>query len=190
MDNSPLLPRPIHIDSSKPHKGQRAADKVPVDDTNKNRVICLMTCIERFELTTVQTPAVPRGRYKEKFQGLRETFDQVVGLQEELERDLELALARMRKLQAENDLLLDAINLTVPATPSLMHLTRPSPTLYSHLGAPSAAPPPPHHMNGHSVPHSNGRYRPLEPHEITTAEWDRDRDYRDIPPEATANGRS
>lgn len=151
----------------------RAADKVPVDDTNKNR-----------------TPAVPRGRYKEKFQGLRETFDQVVGLQEELERDLELALARMRKLQAENDLLLDAINLTVPATPSLMHLTRPSPTLYSHLGAPSAAPPPPHHMNGHSVPHSNGRYRPLEPHEITTAEWDRDRDYRDIPPEATANGRS
>ncbi|KAG2364670.1 hypothetical protein BDR07DRAFT_1401095 [Suillus spraguei] len=64
----------------------------------------------------------------------------------------------MRKLQAENDLLLDAINLTVPATPSLMHLTRPSPTLHSH-----------------------------PPHDITTS--DRDRDYRDIPPETTANGR-
>ncbi|KAG1812810.1 uncharacterized protein BJ212DRAFT_433005 [Suillus subaureus] len=173
MDNSPLMPRPIQVDSSKPQKGQRVGDKVPADDTNKNR-----------------TPVVlPRGRFKEKFQGLRERFDQVVGLHEELERDLELANARIRKLQAENDLLLDAINLTVPATPSLMHLTRPSPTLYSHSVAPPAAPPPPHHINGHSVPHANGRYRPVDPHDITTLERDRDRDYRDIPPETTVNGR-
>ncbi|KAG2093122.1 uncharacterized protein F5147DRAFT_721512 [Suillus discolor] len=143
MDNSPLLPRPIHIDS-KLQKGQRLGDKVP-DDTNKNRA-----------------PAVPRGKFKEKFQVMRERFDQVVGLHEELVRDLELANARMQKLQAENDLLLDAINLTVPATPSLMHLTRPSPALYSHPVAPPAAPPPPHHMNGHSVPHANGRYRPVD----------------------------
>lgn len=63
-----------------------------------------------------------------------------------------------------SSLLLDAINLTVPATPSLMHLTRPSPALYSHPVAPpaAAAPPPPHHMNGHSVPHANGRYRPVD----------------------------
>ncbi|KAG2345867.1 hypothetical protein BDR05DRAFT_94117 [Suillus weaverae] len=191
MDNSPLLPRPIHIDSSKLQKGQRVGDKVPVDDTNKNR-----------------TPGVlPRGRFKEKFQGLRERFDQVVGLHEELERDLELANARMRKLQAENEcahscflacvtdmlaflsLLLDAINLTVPATPSLMHLTRPSPALYSQPVAPPAGPPPPHHINGHSVPHANGRYRPVDPHDMTTSERDRDRDYREIPPETTANGR-
>lgn len=171
MDNSPPLPRPIHVDSPKLQKGQRIGDKVPVDDTNKNR-----------------TPVVlPRGRFKEKFQVLRERFDQVVGLHEELERDLELANARMRKLQAENDLLLDAINLTVPATPSLMHLTRPSPTLHSHPVAPPAAPLPPHRMNGHSVPHANGRYHPVDPHDITTS--DRDRDYRDIPPETTANGR-
>ncbi|KAG0697920.1 hypothetical protein DFH29DRAFT_943898 [Suillus ampliporus] len=65
----------------------------------------------------------------------------------------------MRKLQAENDLLLDAINLTVPATPSLMHLTRPSPTLYPH---PTAPPPPPHHTNGHGASHANGRYRPVD----------------------------
>ncbi|KAG1808816.1 hypothetical protein EV424DRAFT_1350185 [Suillus variegatus] len=172
MDNSPLLPRPIHIDSSKLQKGQRLADKVP-DDTNKNRA-----------------PAVPRGKFKEKFQVMRERFDQVVGLHEELVRDLELANARMQKLQAENDLLLDAINLTVPATPSLMHLTRPSPALYSHPVAPpaAAAPPPPHHMNGHSVPHANGRYRPVDPHDITPPERDRGREYRDIPQE-TANGR-
>ncbi|KAG2137665.1 hypothetical protein BD769DRAFT_1435314 [Suillus cothurnatus] len=169
MDNSPLLQRPIHIDSS---KGQRVGDKLPVDDTSKNR-----------------TPVVlPRGRFKEKFQGMRERFDQVVGSHEELERDLELANARIRKLQAENDLLLDAINLTVPATPSLLHLTRPSPTLYPHsVAPPAAAAPPPHHINGHSVSHANGRYRPVDPHDTTTLE--RDRDYRDIPPETTANGR-
>ncbi|KAG1747985.1 uncharacterized protein EDB91DRAFT_52843 [Suillus paluster] len=175
MDNSPIPPRPIHIDSSKLQKGQRAGDKVPGDDTTKNRV-----------------PGVPRGRYKEKFQGLRERYDRVLGLHKEYERDLELANARMRKLQAENDLLLDAINLTVPATPSLMHLTRPSPTLYSHL-APAPAPPPPHHMNGHGVSHSNGRYRPVDPYDITPSERERererDRDYRDIPPETPANGR-
>ncbi|KAG1857394.1 hypothetical protein DFJ58DRAFT_783594 [Suillus subalutaceus] len=150
MDNSPLLPRPIHIDSSKLQKGQRGGDKVPVDDIHKNRVTYLIT---------VHSPA---DSLFARFQGLRERFDQVVGLHEELERDLELANARIRKLQAENDLLLDAINLTVPATPSLMHLTRPSPTLYSHSVAPPAAPPPPHHINGHSVPHANGRYRPVD----------------------------
>ncbi|KAG2143816.1 uncharacterized protein EDB93DRAFT_1105144 [Suillus bovinus] len=171
MDNSPLPPRPIHIDS-KMQKGQRVGDKVPVDDTNKARA-----------------PAVPRGKFKEKFQVLRERFDQVVGEREVLERDLELANARMRKLQAENDLLLDAINLTVPATPSLMHLTRPSPTIYPHPAAPPMALPPSHHMNGHSVSvsHVNGRYRPVDPRDITPSE--RGRDYRDIPPETTGNGR-
>ncbi|KAG1747989.1 uncharacterized protein EDB91DRAFT_1245444 [Suillus paluster] len=171
MDNSPVPPRPIHIDNSKIQKGQRT-DKVPADDTTKNKA-----------------PGVPRGRYKEKFQVLRERYDRVVVLHDEYERDLELANARMRNLQAENDLLLDAISLTVPATPSLMHLTRPSPTLYSHPHPASALPP--HHMNGHGVSNSNGRYRPVDPHDITPSERDRDRDrdYRDIPPETPANGR-
>ncbi|KAH7921187.1 hypothetical protein BV22DRAFT_985505, partial [Leucogyrophana mollusca] len=62
-----------------------------------------------------------------RFQALRERYDQVTALHNEYERDLELANARMRKLQAENDLLLDAISITVPATPSLLHLVRPSP---------------------------------------------------------------
>ncbi|OAX35190.1 hypothetical protein K503DRAFT_803014 [Rhizopogon vinicolor AM-OR11-026] len=133
----------------------------------------------------MQTQGIHRGRYKEKFQTLRERYDQVVALHEEYEKDLELANARMRKLQAENDLLLDAINLAVPAMPSLIHLTRPSPTQYSH-----SASAPPHRMNGHSAPHANGRYRPVDPHDTTPQERDRDRDYRDIPPEPTANGRS
>ncbi|OJA12812.1 hypothetical protein AZE42_09582 [Rhizopogon vesiculosus] len=162
MDSSTIPQRSIHIDS-KLQNGQRGADK---DDTNKTR-----------------TQGIHRGRYKEKFQTLRERYDQVVALHEEYEKDLELANARMRKLQAENDLLLDAINLAVPAMPSLIHLTRPSPTLYSH-----SASAPPHHMNGHSAPHANGRYRPVDPHDTTPQE--RDRDYRDIPPEPTANGRS
>ncbi|KAJ8587118.1 hypothetical protein M405DRAFT_822131 [Rhizopogon salebrosus TDB-379] len=163
MDNSNIPQRSIHIDSSKLQNGQRGADRLPGDDTSKTR-----------------TQGVHRGRYKEKFQNLRERYDQVVALHEEYEKDLDLANARMRKLQAENDLLLDAINLAVPATPSLMHLTRPSPALY--------AAPAPHHMNGHSAPSANGRYPPVDSHDITPQE--RDRDYRDMPPEATAIGRS
>ncbi|KAG1747986.1 uncharacterized protein EDB91DRAFT_1245442 [Suillus paluster] len=66
---------------------------------------------------------------------------EVVGLHDEYERDLELASVHMRELQAESDLLLDTINLTVPATPSLMHLTRPSPKLYLYPAThPASAP--------------------------------------------------
>ncbi|KAI9567083.1 hypothetical protein HD554DRAFT_1022375 [Boletus coccyginus] len=111
-------------------------------------------------------------RYKEKFQALREKFDQVNALHDEYQRDLELANARVRKLQSENDLLLDAISITVPATPSLMHLIRPSPTgtsssmpITSYTHPPPSSYPQSVPVNGHGHDHANGRYR------------DRDREY-------------
>ncbi|KAN0088291.1 hypothetical protein V8E55_005348 [Tylopilus felleus] len=108
-------------------------------------------------------------RYKEKFQALREKFDQVSAQHEQYKCDLELANVRIQKLQAENDLLLDAISITVPATPSLMHLIRPSPTGTSaSMPMTSYTHPPPHSypqsapMNGHAYDHANGRYRERE----------------------------
>ncbi|KAI6149656.1 hypothetical protein BKA82DRAFT_4131701 [Pisolithus tinctorius] len=116
-------------------------------------------------------PAAHRSgsRYKEKYQTLREKFDQVNALHEEYEKELELASARIKKLQAENDLLLDAISITIPATPSLMHLIRPSPTSTTPLPMPShpqhqqpVGQPPHPHVNGHTSHYSNGRYRERE----------------------------
>ncbi|KAF8448787.1 hypothetical protein L210DRAFT_838594, partial [Boletus edulis BED1] len=100
-----------------------------------------------------------------RFQTLRERFDQVSAQHDEYQRDLGIANARMRKLQAENDLLLDAISITVPATPSLIHLIRPRPsptgtsmpmTSYTH---PPSSYRPSVPMNGHGYDHTNGRYR-------------------------------
>jgi len=126
------------------------------------------------ENTRFKVPAPQRSgpRYKEKFQALREKYDQVNALHDEYQRDLDLANARIRKLQVENDLLLDAISIAVPATPSLMHLIRPSPTgTSSSMPITSYTHPPPLSytqsvpMNGHGYDHANGRYR------------DRDREY-------------
>ncbi|KAI6116742.1 hypothetical protein EDD16DRAFT_1591231 [Pisolithus croceorrhizus] len=108
-----------------------------------------------------QRPAEDVAKSKEKYQALREKFDQVNALHEEYERELALATARIKKLQAENDLLLDAISITIPATPSLMHLTRPSPTSTTPVPQHQLGQPPHLHMNGHTYC-SNGRYRERE----------------------------
>ncbi|KAJ7027865.1 hypothetical protein C8F04DRAFT_71567 [Mycena alexandri] len=64
-------------------------------------------------------------RYKEKFQALREKYDRVILKQEEYHQDLELATAKIKKLQAENDLLLDAMNLAASHQPSMFGLLPP-----------------------------------------------------------------
>ncbi|KAF8840386.1 hypothetical protein BDN67DRAFT_968574 [Paxillus ammoniavirescens] len=163
-----------HNNLSKASKAQRSSEKHPIEDSS-----------------TIKTkpPAPPQRsgpRYKEKFQALRERFDQVSALHEGYERDLELANTRIRKIQAENDLLLDAISITVPATPSLMHLIRPSPTGTSaSMPMTSYQPVNNHHSNGHGHGHSsaNGRYH------------DREREYDRVEPndpsahEPSVNGR-
>ncbi|EIW75132.1 hypothetical protein CONPUDRAFT_140126 [Coniophora puteana RWD-64-598 SS2] len=86
------------------------------------------------------------GRYKEKFQQLRERYDQVNALHDEYERNLELAKTRMRKLQEENDLLLDAIALTIPEVPPGVPHPEQDPAPY--YPQPGYAPKPPHAPNG------------------------------------------
>ncbi|KAH7910068.1 hypothetical protein BJ138DRAFT_1114439 [Hygrophoropsis aurantiaca] len=142
--NVPVLPRPLHIDSAKLSSGSRAG----LPET----------------ALAAQTPS-HRGppRYKEKFQALRERYDQVTALHEEYQRDLKLANERMQKLQAENDLLLDAISIALPTTPSLRHPARPSPR---------QPPPPERHQNGYSsVANGAGRYPPMEPRDMTPGEY-------------------
>ncbi|KLO09544.1 hypothetical protein SCHPADRAFT_560056 [Schizopora paradoxa] len=83
--------------------------------------------------------APPRAtKYKEKFHALRETYDLVTAKHEEHQRELELANAKLRKLQAENEpsversvglslahrapssLLLDAMMLVASGQPTLL----------------------------------------------------------------------
>jgi len=48
-------------------------------------------------------------RYKEKYQVMRERFERVNAAKEAYQRDLQLATEKIRKIQEENDLLLDAM---------------------------------------------------------------------------------
>ncbi|KAI0777481.1 hypothetical protein BD413DRAFT_452712, partial [Trametes elegans] len=84
-------------------------------------------------------------RYKEKFQSLREKYDSVTATHEEYERQLQRADEKLRRLQEECNLLLDAVDIAVPAQPSLLHyLTRDPipPQYYSHtVPVPTGLPP-------------------------------------------------
>ncbi|KAF9485508.1 hypothetical protein BDN70DRAFT_916900 [Pholiota conissans] len=91
--------------------------------------------------------------YKDKFQRMREKYDKVNMSHEAHQRDLEALNAKMKKLQAENDLLLDAMYLAdtalydrfFPAAPGSMSSSLPPasvpPLPYTnqpHLGPPHA----------------------------------------------------
>ncbi|KAI0315050.1 hypothetical protein OF83DRAFT_388941 [Amylostereum chailletii] len=82
-------------------------------------------------------------RYKERFQNLRDQYEQVVARREESQRDWALAVAKERKMQAEIDLLLDALAPMFPDEHDPYYSTMP-PTGYGYpTHAYPAAPPPP-----------------------------------------------
>ncbi|KAJ7876299.1 hypothetical protein B0H13DRAFT_1004375 [Mycena leptocephala] len=97
----------------------RASRKRTLPRTSPTQRVFSLTCI-------VCSAAVPNSRYKEKFQALREKYDRVTAKQQEYHQDLEIATAKIKKLQAENDLLLDAMNLAAAHQPSMFGLLPPS----------------------------------------------------------------
>ncbi|KAG6879090.1 hypothetical protein C0992_005235 [Termitomyces sp. T32_za158] len=72
--------------------------------------------------TKSKNPAHRSTRYKEKFQALRERYDRVLAIRDTIEHDLDIATQKMDKIQAENDLLLDAIHT---ASPELLDFVSP-----------------------------------------------------------------
>ncbi|KAH8110798.1 hypothetical protein DFH11DRAFT_1618765 [Phellopilus nigrolimitatus] len=93
--------------------------------------------------------APPKGNtYKSRFHALREQYDVVTSRQADLTRELALASARLKAVQAENDLLLDAMQIVTPTQPALVEILQqiapsPPPPL-----APSPGPGPT--PNGHA----------------------------------------
>ncbi|KAF8637487.1 hypothetical protein AX17_002791 [Amanita inopinata Kibby_2008] len=88
-------------------------------------------------------------RYKEKFNSMRQKYEQVTARHDDYQRQLDIANAKIKKLQAENDLLLDVI----ATDPSNIGLHQPPPNLsrlshepnppYTHQSLPQQPPPPP-----------------------------------------------
>ncbi|KAI0339716.1 hypothetical protein BDW22DRAFT_1361294 [Trametopsis cervina] len=89
--------------------------------------------------TSVQVSSGPRvTKHKEKFLAMKEKYEQVVATHEKYERELALANEKIRNLQNECNLLLDAVDIAVPGQPTLMHYLQhdPIPTQYSTTTAP------------------------------------------------------
>ncbi|KAI5123207.1 hypothetical protein M0805_003973 [Coniferiporia weirii] len=109
--------------------------------------------------------SAPKGStYKTKFHSLRERYDVVTSKQEDLRRELELANQRLKAVQAENDLLLDAMQIVTPTQPGLLSILQqidPDPAMLQlngppdHLG-PGPPPPLPPPGVGADVPNGNG----------------------------------
>jgi len=119
-------------------------------------------------------------RYKEKFQALRERYDRVTAAHVDYQRDLDIAAAKLKDLQAENDYLLDAINVAEPDITTILsplhhngisaHAMPPEPRAdidNNNAGITSRTPLESPHMNGNSsARHTNGnRHRPIKPEE-------------------------
>ncbi|KAF9814324.1 hypothetical protein IEO21_05167 [Rhodonia placenta] len=95
-------------------------------------------------------PMLPLGSsrpksYKEKFQALRETYERVTNTKDRYERDLATANGKIKRLQAECNLLLDAVDIAAPAQATLMHYLSqdPIPPQYHSYQVPFSAEPPP-----------------------------------------------
>ncbi|KAJ7272602.1 hypothetical protein B0H12DRAFT_587695 [Mycena haematopus] len=57
-------------------------------------------------------------RYKEKFQALREKYDRVITKQQEYQQDLEIATAKIKKLQAENEYVFSFLEILLLRAPT------------------------------------------------------------------------
>ncbi|KAJ3851883.1 hypothetical protein EV368DRAFT_65392 [Lentinula lateritia] len=65
-------------------------------------------------------------RYKDKFTALRDKYEHIIMQQQNYHRDLENANAKMKKMQEEIDLLLEALMPTTPPAPSTSYFDRPT----------------------------------------------------------------
>ncbi|KZT07171.1 uncharacterized protein LAESUDRAFT_117383 [Laetiporus sulphureus 93-53] len=90
--------------------------------------------------------------YKEKYHAMQERFNQVSATRETARRELAIAEEKLKRLQEECNLLLDAVDIAVPAQPTLLHYLSqdPIPPQYHSYqvpfpaapGAPAAPPDP------------------------------------------------
>ncbi|KAL6301731.1 hypothetical protein BKA93DRAFT_796378 [Sparassis latifolia] len=104
--SQPVRPEPTRNNSA--GKAPRVGDKEKTEDKNG--------------ASKASIASAHRGaRYKEKFQALREKFDQVTATHDQYQRELAIADEKVKRLQEECNLLLDAVDIAVPAQPSLLH---------------------------------------------------------------------
>jgi len=105
-------------------------------------------------------------RYKAKFHALREKYDSVNAINEEYKREIALAKVKLRKLEDENDLLVDQIAMDIDYQPEISaHLYPQTPELqYSTVIALDRIPirPPPVSRN-HSYDHRDLGHPPPPP---------------------------
>ncbi|KAI0715951.1 hypothetical protein C8Q72DRAFT_179003 [Fomitopsis betulina] len=116
---------------------------------------------------------------------MQEKHTQVSETREAYRKELALAEDKLRKLQDECNLLLDAVDIAAPAQPSLLHYlardpvppqyhsyqvpfpsAEPAPAPPTHPLSPGSAAPPPAHSQGQ--PHSHHRHRSRSSRKSTT----------------------
>ncbi|KAJ7065225.1 hypothetical protein C8F01DRAFT_1248826 [Mycena amicta] len=64
-----------------------------------------------------------KSKHREKFNLMRDRYERVIVRQEEYQRELDVATTKLKRLQAENDLLLDALGVAAAQNPASFGLS-------------------------------------------------------------------
>ncbi|KAH8093235.1 hypothetical protein BXZ70DRAFT_388370 [Cristinia sonorae] len=81
--------------------------------------------------------------YRDKFNQLKEKFDQVNATRDRYNKELAVAQDKIKKLENECNLLLDAVDIAAPSQPSILHfLTQDPIPAHYHLISRGSLPPP------------------------------------------------
>ncbi|KAJ7230569.1 hypothetical protein GGX14DRAFT_583890 [Mycena pura] len=151
-----------------PHSGTvmtNAPRLAPDVAVNGPFIVCIQHILLCLSQVFNQMP-YRNSRYKDKFLMLREKYERITAKQDEYHRDLDLAMSKIKKLQAENDMLLDALSAAAAQVPVPFgisphrdrpaHDAPPGPGPMDALAAPLLPEQPPHHVNGNGVNSGDG----------------------------------
>ncbi|CAL1713997.1 unnamed protein product [Somion occarium] len=116
-----------------------------VEQTQSTSSTRSVRALEKEKEDRPKIPLPARGtRYKDKFHELREKYESVTQRQR-YEHELAVANAKIRKLQNECNLLLDAVDIAAPSQDNISYYLKldPVPPQYEFRGRNITIPPPP-----------------------------------------------
>ncbi|CCL99503.1 uncharacterized protein FIBRA_01521 [Fibroporia radiculosa] len=124
---SAARPNPDRTNSGSSGKTLRAGEKAEdkTSSVKSSRFLSRYTGVLVIKRSTSE-PAVYHGQLSSerkygRFQNLREKYEQVTATHELVEKQLAIANEKVKRLQEECNLLLDAVDIAVPAQPTLRH---------------------------------------------------------------------
>ncbi|KAL5531280.1 hypothetical protein ACEPAG_4157 [Sanghuangporus baumii] len=148
-----------------------------------------MEGLGKFKLSSSQ-PGKAGTSHKAKFLMLKESYDTVTARHQELLRELQVANSKLKSVQAENDLLLDALGIVAHTQPTLVGILQqmdpeplfpPGEAYPPHRGPYATLPPTTYIVDAPPLPLNGSGHSDHSTHRATNGRSRSSREYRDQP---------